>query len=102
VGISDRLRKLETAAEDETVLLRCPECGEELRVEGGLQLDLIAHDWAEEQKRRGHKTYGETHPDVYLIVNHPHSQLSLIDTSTGEAWLKGLIGASTWEPLDEA
>jgi hypothetical protein len=50
MGIRDRLRKLEVAAGDETVLLRCLECGEESRVQDGLQLDLVAHEWAEEQK----------------------------------------------------
>jgi hypothetical protein len=102
VGIRNRLRKLEEAAQEETVLLRCLECGEELRVQEGLEIDLVAHEWAEEQRRRGrgHEIYGETHPDVYLIASHPHSELSLVDTGTGEPWLKGLIGAPAWEPPD--
>ena len=95
---------LEEATESEKVLLRCLKCGEELRVAGGLQLDFIAHEWAEEQKRRGrgNEAHGETHPDLYLIVNHPHSELSLIDTSTGERWLKGLIGSHVSESCDGA
>jgi hypothetical protein len=102
VGIRDRLRKLEEATEDETVLLRCLECGEQLRVADGLELDLVAFEWAEEQRRRGRgsEIHGETHPNVYFIVNHPHSELSLIDTSTGERWLQGLIGSHLLEPPD--
>ena len=104
MGIRDRLPKLEGVAHEETVLLRCLECSEEIRVQEGLELDLVAHEWAEEQRRRGrgYEIHGETHPDVYLIVNHPHGELSLIDTSTGEPWLKGLIGAHAWEPPDGA
>jgi hypothetical protein len=65
------LRRLEHCAEGEIATLECQECGEELRVRDGIELDLVAHSWAEEMKKRGHEVYGETPEDVHLINNHP-------------------------------
>jgi hypothetical protein len=84
LGIRERLRHLERAAEDETVLLRCLECGEELRVREGIELDLVAHEWVEEQERRGRKVYGEAPEDVHLINNHPCNWTALRHKHTGE------------------
>ena len=104
MGLKDKLKRLQRAVGVQTTVLVCQECGEELTVLDGIELDLIAHEWAEEQRRRGrgHEIHGETHPDVYRIVNHSHGELSLVDTSTGEPWLKGLIGFGAWESLDGA
>ena len=84
MGIRDRLRYLERAAADETVLLRCLECGEKLRVREGIEMDLVAHEWAEERKRRGHKVCGETPEDVHLINYHPCGWTALRHKHTGE------------------
>jgi hypothetical protein len=89
MGIRDRLRRLEHSAEGEIATLVCQECGEEFRVRAGIELDLVAHTWAEEYKKRGGVAYGETPPDALALVNHPHSVLSLVDKRTGErlfAW----------------
>lgn len=52
----------------------------------GIELYLIAHEWGEEQRRRGRgdQIYGETHPDVYLINNHPCPWTALRYKYTGE------------------
>jgi hypothetical protein len=94
VGIRDRLRHLERAAEDETVLLRCLECGEELRVREGIELDLVAEAWAEERKRRGNRVSWEAPEDVHRINNHPCSWTALRHKYTGERLF-------SWGVIDE-
>ena len=71
-------------ARSKSSVLVCEECGEELRVRGGIELDLVAESWAEEQRRRGGKVYQEMPPEVLAIANHPHGELSFINKSTGE------------------
>lgn len=92
MSLRGRIKRLEREAGEDMVVLVCKECGEELRVRDGLELDLVAHSWAEEAKKRGVEVYGETPSDVYRVLDHPHGELSLADISTGEPWLKGLIG----------
>jgi hypothetical protein len=89
MGIRDRFRRLERSAEGEVTTLVCQECGEEFVVRAGVELDLVAHSWAEEYKSRGGKVYQETPADALALVNHEHSELSLVDKRTGEglfAW----------------
>jgi hypothetical protein len=78
------LRRLEREAEGETALLVCEECGEELRVRVGIELDLVARSWAEEYKRRGGEVYGETPEDVHLVNNHPCGWTALRHKYSGE------------------
>jgi hypothetical protein len=83
------LRRLERAAEGEPTTLVCQECGEQFALRESIELDLVAHSWAEEYKRRGGKVYQETPPDALAIANHSHSELSLMNKSTGKrlfAW----------------
>jgi hypothetical protein len=84
VGLRDKMRRLERASGGEVAVLVCLDCGEELRVRDGIELDPVAHSWAEEQKRRGHKVYGETQEDVHLINNHPCGWTALRHKYTGE------------------
>jgi hypothetical protein len=86
MGLKDKLKRLRRTAGIETTVLVCLECGEELKVRDGIELDLIAHEWAEEQRRRGrgHEIYGETHPDVFLINNHPCPWTALRHKHTNE------------------
>ena len=84
MGLRDRLRKLEHSAEGEITTLVCQECGEEFRVRQGVELDLVAHAWAEGFKERGGEVYQETPPDALVLVSHEHSELSLINKRTGE------------------
>jgi hypothetical protein len=39
-------------------------------------------------------------PDVFVIANHLHSELSLIDKGTAEPRLEGLYANNEWEPTD--
>ena len=78
------LRKLERSAEEEIKTLVCRECGEEFTVREGVEFELVAHAWAEEFKERGGEVYQETPADVLTLVNHEHSELSLINKITGE------------------
>jgi hypothetical protein len=71
MSLRDKIRRLERAAEGEVAVLVCQECGEELRVRDGVELDLVADSWAERQRERGLKVYGETPEDVHLSNNHP-------------------------------
>jgi hypothetical protein len=84
MGLRDKMRRLERAAEGEITILVCQECGEEFVAREGVELDLVAHEWAEEHERRGGTVYQETPPDALVIANHPHSELSLVDKRTGE------------------
>ena len=86
MGLKDKLKRLQRIAGEETTTLVCQECGEELTVRDGIELDLIAHEWAEEQRRRGqgHELYGETHPDVFLFNNHSCDWTALRNKYTGK------------------
>ena len=86
MGLKDKLKRLQRAAGVETTVLVCQDCGEELRVQDGIELDLLAHEWVEEQRRRGREpeVYGEMHPDVFLINNHPCPWTALRNKYTGE------------------
>jgi hypothetical protein len=76
-----RIRKAERDAQAETMVLVCPECHEEMRVEENADLEHIAYLWT------------QTPRDVILIANHPHDASNLIDRRTGERWLERLENA---------
>jgi hypothetical protein len=90
MGLKDKMRRPQRrAAEGEIATLVCQECGEQFVVREGIELDLVAHSWAEEYERRGGKVYGETPPDALAVANHRHGELSFINKRTGErlfAW----------------
>jgi hypothetical protein len=84
MGIRDRLRRLERGAEDEITTLVCQECGQEFRVQAGIEFELVAYAWAEGMKERGHEGHYQQPPEDVLRINrHPHSELSLVDKRTG-------------------
>jgi hypothetical protein len=85
-----RIRKAERDAQAETMVLVCPECHEEMRVEENADLEHIAYLWTQ---KSGAKSYRETPRDVILIANHPHDASNLIDRRTGERWLERLENA---------
>jgi hypothetical protein len=96
VPLRSWIKRLERVAGEETTVLVCQECGEEWRVSRDLDLEYITWEWLQatgEENLSGRPI----DPDVHLIDKHPHSELSLIDKSTGEPWLKGLLGPRAWE-----
>jgi len=89
-SLKARIRKAERDAQADTVVLLCPECGEEMRVAENTDVEYIAWCWTQET---GAKSYRETPPDVFVIANHPHAVEGLIDKATGEPWLARLESA---------
>jgi|SRR5215208_4590835 hypothetical protein len=84
------IRRLEREAQAETLALMCSECGKELWVEPDTDLAYIAWCWTQET---GAEAYRPTHPDVFIIANHPHEADELIVKCTGENWLARLENA---------
>jgi hypothetical protein len=84
VGLRDKISRLKRAAEGEVAVWVCEECGEELRVREGIELDLVAESWAEGQRSRGREVHSETPEDVRLINNHPCEWTALRNKRTGE------------------
>jgi hypothetical protein len=95
--LRDKMKHLERAEEAEMTVLVCGECGEEMRVAPSTDLEYIAYLWTLE---RSEKSYQPTPPDVFVIANHLHSELSLIDKGTAEPRLEGLYADNEWEPTD--
>jgi hypothetical protein len=84
VGLRDKLRRLERAAEGEMVTLLCRECGEELTVAEDTDLAYLAWEWAQET---GEKSYQPTPPEVFVVVEHEqHGEAPLVVKATGKPW----------------
>ena len=98
MGIRDRLRRLEKATEGERTTLVCLECNEEFTLYGDPALEFIAYEWA---KGYEGKLYGPpTDPAVVKMAAHEHDADAFIDRTTGEWWLKDLLGAERWEAAE--
>jgi hypothetical protein len=95
--LRDKMQHLERAEEAEMTVLVCGECGEEMRVAPSADLEYIAYLRTLETSE---KSYQPTPPDVFVIANHLHSELSLIDKGTAEPRLEGLYADNEWEPTD--
>ena len=89
-SLKARIRKAERDVQAETMVLCCPECGEEMRVGLDSDLQYIAYLWTLET---GAKSHQPTPPDVLVIANHPHDAEGLIGKATGEPWLARLESA---------
>ena len=96
-SLKGRIRRAERAARAETTPLSCPECGQEFWVHENTDLEYIAYLGTLETSE---KSYQPTPPDVFVIANHLHSELSLIDKGTAEPRLEGLYADNEWEPID--
>ncbi len=81
MGLKDKLKRLQRLADEETVLLRCEECGEEICVAQETDLDLLAYEWVQ---ATGEKSYRPTPPDVYKVLEHVHG--ALVEKSSGKPW----------------
>jgi hypothetical protein len=88
-GLQGRLRNLEREVEEETVTLRCRECGEEMTVAEDTDVALLAWEWVQGS---GAKSYQPTPPDVYLLTEHPCGWGSLEVKATGKPWPLSDVG----------
>lgn len=70
MGIRDRLKKAERAADEHATTLRCPVCGVVVRVPGDAALMLLVEDW-----RRGVGEPFDPDPVLERIRTHPHPEL---------------------------
>ncbi len=71
MGLRDRLKRAERAADEHVTTLRCTVCGVVVRVEGDAALKFLVEDWC--------RTVGEPFvPDPALerIRTHPHGELA--------------------------
>ena len=84
MGLRERLRCLERAAEVDTMMVVCPECGEEFVVHPDTGLDYLVWIWREDYQG---ETYGETLPDVSRLVAHAHDASLFVLKEDGSAWL---------------
>jgi hypothetical protein len=84
VGIRDKMKRLERAAETETLAAVCLECGEEQRVRHGILVELTALEWKMHQDGEHEEPPADTPSDVRWVWEHPHGGLSLVDKYTHE------------------
>jgi hypothetical protein len=95
MGIRDRLKRLERAAGEDTVLARCLECGEEKRIRAGIFLDLVALGW--QMRQDGSDQLPDATPsDIRWVHEHPCDALHLRDKQSGESvfgevWERGAL-----------
>jgi hypothetical protein len=84
MGLRDRLRHLERAAQGEMQDIRCRVCGEAYRVHTNASVEYLAHWWAHEYPG---KNYRKTPQEVMRLVEHPHDASEFVDTASGDPWL---------------
>ncbi len=84
-SLRGRMRKLEEAAEAETVNLSCPTCGETFTLYGDPAVAFIVYQW--EQGYEGETSLQPTDPAVLKLTEHPHDPSRFIDIATGRPWL---------------
>jgi hypothetical protein len=85
-----RIQKAQRESQAETVVLSCPQCGEEMAVAQDTDLEYIAYQWT---LQSGQKSHRETPADVFVITNHRHDAENLIAKATGKRWLERLENA---------
>ncbi len=71
MGLRDRLTRAEKALEEHVTTLRCPVCGDVVRVPGDAALKLLAEDW-----RRGAGEPFDPDPAIERVNAHPHRELA--------------------------
>ena len=88
MGLRDRLRRLEDAAEAETMTLVCPACGTEFVAYGDVPLEYIVHQWATETGEEGHH---ETPEDILRIFAHEHDPGAFLEKASGLPFLSKAV-----------
>ena len=80
----DRLRKLEEAAQEETMTLVCPECGAEFVAHGDVPMEYIVHQWTRETGETGHH---ETPASILRLFDHGHEPGAFLEKASGLPFL---------------
>ena len=88
MGLRDRLTRLEAAAEAETMILVCPECGAEFVAYGDVPLEFIVHQWATETGEEGHH---ETPANILRVFGHEHDPGAFLEKSSGLPFLSKAV-----------
>ena len=84
----DRLRKLEEAAQEETMTLVCPECGAQFVAYGDVPMEYIVHQWTRETGETGHH---ETPESILRIFDHGHDPGAFLEKGSGLPFLSRAV-----------
>lgn len=71
MGLRDKLRRAEQRASEHFTVVRCSECGKEVRCTGDVALKVLAASWS---RARGAEY--ETYSAVERILDHEHPALA--------------------------
>ena len=82
--LRDRLRKLEEAAQEETMSLLCPECGAQFVAYGDVPLEFIVHEWATDSGEGGQH---DTPASILRLFAHEHDPGALLAKGSGLPFL---------------
>ena len=88
MGLRDLLKRLEEAAEAETMILVCPECGAEFVAHGDVPLEFIVHQWATET---GEEDHHETPEGILRLFDHEHDPGALLEKGSGLPFLSKAV-----------
>ena len=84
----DRLRKLEEAAQEETMTLVCPECGTEFVAYGDVPMEYIVHQWSLETGEAGHQEAAES---ILRLFDHEHDPGAFVEKTSGLPFLSKAV-----------
>ena len=84
----DRLRRLEEAAQEETMNLVCPACGAEFVAYGDVPMEFIVHQWTRETGEEGHH---ETPASILRVFDHEHGPGAFLEKTSGLPFLSRAV-----------
>ena len=79
-----RLRRLEEAAQEETMTLVCPECGAEFVAYGDVPMEFIVHQWTLET---GDASHHETLESILRLFAHGQDPGAFLEKASGLPFL---------------
>ena len=88
MGLRNRLKRLEEAAEAEIMTLVCPECGAEFVAYGDVPLEFIVHEWGRETGEAGHH---ETPASILRLFAHEHGPGAFLEKGSGLLFLSKTV-----------
>ena len=78
------LRRLEEAAQEETMTLVCPACGAQFVAYGDVPLEFIVHQWVKETSEAGHH---DTPESILRLFAHDHDPGAFLEKDSGLPFL---------------